>query len=115
MIHALLGEKRFAHLQRLEDDRAVATILGFKRGRICGQDAFVRLMSRADRQKAPSWMAACERNLYAALPAQFIASRELPRLRLALTGCLAVVDLRLRLRFDGHQARYGHQEVVEVG
>jgi hypothetical protein len=35
-INALLGGKRFAHLRRLQDDRAVAAILGFKKGRICG-------------------------------------------------------------------------------
>ncbi len=54
MIHALLGGKRVAQLQRLQDDRAVATILGLKWGRICGEDAFVRIMRRADRNKTRS-------------------------------------------------------------
>jgi hypothetical protein len=78
MLNALLGGKRFAHLRRLQDDRAVAAILGLKKGRICGEDSFVRMMSRADRQKARSWMAASERDLDAALPVQFIADWDCP-------------------------------------
>jgi hypothetical protein len=92
MLNALMGGKRFAHLRRLQDDRAVAAILGLKKGRICGEDAFVRMMSRANRQKARTWMAASERDLYAALPKQFIADWD------------STVN-----------TRYGHQEEVEVG
>jgi hypothetical protein len=92
MLNALMGGKRFAHLRRLQDDRAVAAILGLKKGRICVEDAFVRMMSRANRQKARTWMAASERDLYAALPKQFIADWD------------STVN-----------TRYGHQEEVEVG
>lgn len=40
------------HLRRLQEDRAVAAIPGLKKGRLCGEDAFVRMMSRGNRQKA---------------------------------------------------------------
>lgn len=92
MINALLGGRRFAHIRRLQDDRAAATILGLKRGRVCGEDAFVRMMGKADRQKARAWMAASERDLYSALPPQFIADWD------------STVN-----------TRYGRQEEVEVG
>jgi hypothetical protein len=92
MINALMGGRRFAHIRRMQDDRAVAAILGLKRGRVCGEDAFVRMMSRADRERARSWMAASERDLYAALPVAFIADWD------------STVN-----------TRYGHQEEVEVG
>ncbi len=37
MIHTLLGGKRFVHLRRLQDDRALAAILGFKLARTAPQ------------------------------------------------------------------------------
>jgi len=92
MINALLGGRRFAHIRRLQDDRAAAAILGFQRGRICGEDAFVRMMSKADMRRARSWVAASEQDLYSALPAQFIADWD------------STVN-----------TRYGHQEEIEVG
>jgi len=73
MVNILMGGRRFAHMRRLQDDRAVAAILGLQKGRVCGEDAFVRMMKRADRNKARTWMAASERDLYAALPKAFIA------------------------------------------
>ncbi len=92
MLNALMGGKRFAHARRLQDDRAVAAILGLKKERLCGEDAFVRMMSKADRGRAREWMAWSERDLYAALPAAFIADWD------------STVN-----------TRYGHQEEVEIG
>lgn len=92
MANALMGGKRFAHMRRLQDDRAVAAILGLKRQRVCGEDAFVRMMGRADRQRARSWIGAGERDLYGALPREFIADWD------------STVN-----------TRYGRQEEVEIG
>ena len=92
MANALMGGRRFAHMRRLQDDRAAAAILGLKRGRMCGEDAFVRMVSGANRQQARAWMAASERDLYAALPREFIADWD-----------------------STINTRYGHQEEVEVG
>lgn len=91
MVNCLLGGTRFAHARRLQDDRAAAAILGLKKGRVCGEDAFVRMMSRANREEARAWMACSERDLYAALPPAFIADWD------------STVN-----------TRYGHQEEVDV-
>jgi arylsulfatase A-like enzyme len=79
-------------MRSLQDDRAVAAILGLSKGRICGEDAFVRMMSRADREAARTWMAVSERDMYSALPPAFIADWD------------STVN-----------THYGHQEEVEVG
>lgn len=92
MINALMGGRRFAHMRRLQDDRAVAAIFGFQRERVCGEDAFVRMMSRAERLQARAWIGASERDLYAALPREFVADWD------------STVN-----------TRYGHQEEVEIG
>jgi len=92
MVGILMGGRRFAHMRRLQDDRAVAAILGLIKGRVCGEDAFVRMMSRADREAARNWMAASERDMYSALPPAFVADWD------------STVN-----------TRYGHQEEVEVG
>lgn len=92
MVGILMGGQRFAHLRRLQDDRAVAAIWGLSKGRVCGKDALVRMMSRADREAARKWMAASEQDMSAALPAAFIADWD------------STVN-----------TRYGHQEEVEVG
>ena len=42
MFNCLMGGQRFAHARRVQDDRAVAVILGLKKGRMCGEDAFAR-------------------------------------------------------------------------
>ena len=36
LIGILMGGRRFAHMRRLQDDRAVAAILGLSKGRVCG-------------------------------------------------------------------------------
>ena len=92
MVNILMGGRRFAHMRRLQDDRAVAAILGLSRGRICGEDAFVRMMSRTDQKAARKWMEVSERDMYAALPVAFIADWD------------STVN-----------TRYGHQEEVKVG
>ena len=92
MVNCLMGGRRFAHTRRMQDDRAAAAILGLKKGRICGEDALVRMMSKADRNQARSWVGRSERDLYAALPPAFIADWD------------STVN-----------TRYGHQEEVEVG
>jgi hypothetical protein len=52
MVNTLVGGKRFAHSRRLQDDRAISEILGISKGRLCGQDAFGRLISKLDREPA---------------------------------------------------------------
>ena len=52
MAGILMGGRRFAHMRRLQDDRAVAAILGLSKGRVCGEDAFVPMTSRMDRKSA---------------------------------------------------------------
>ena len=73
MFNCLMGGRRFAHARRLQDDRAVAVILGMKKGRLCGEDAFGRMMMKVPRGAARTWLRWSERDLYAALPSAFIA------------------------------------------
>lgn len=73
MFNCLMGGRRFAHARRLQDDRAVAVVLGMKKARLCGEDAFTRLCAKVPKPQARSWLAFSERDLYAALPSAFIA------------------------------------------
>lgn len=73
IFNCLMGGRRFAHARRLQDDQAVAAILGMKKGRLCGEDAFTRMMAEMSPSVARSWLAWSERDLYAALPSAFIA------------------------------------------
>ncbi len=92
MFNCLMGGRRFAHARRVQDDQALAAILGMTRGRMCGEDAFVRLLASVPRPQARAWLAWSERDLYAALPSTFIADWD------------ATVN-----------TRYGRQEDVAVG
>ena len=73
MFNCLMGGRRFAHTRRVQDDQALAVVLGMKKGRICGEDAFTRLCAQVPRPKARSWLLWSERDLYSALPSAFIA------------------------------------------
>lgn len=73
MFNCLVGGTRFAHMRRLQDDRAVAQILGISRGRLCGEDTFRRLCAPLDQQQARDWMARGEQLIYQALPQHSIA------------------------------------------
>jgi len=73
MFNCLMGGRRFAHTRRVQDDQALAVVLGLKKGRICGEDAFTRLCAKVPRPKARSWLLWSERDLYSALPSAFIA------------------------------------------
>ena len=73
MFNCLMGGQRFAHARRVQDDQALAVILGMKKARLCGEDAFYRMLAKVPRAQARTWLAWSERDLYAALPAAFIA------------------------------------------
>jgi hypothetical protein len=73
MFNCLLGGRRFAHARRVQDDQALAVILGLQKGRMCGEDAFYRMMAKVPRERARAWLAWSERDLYAALPSAFVA------------------------------------------
>ncbi len=92
MFNCLMGGRRFAHARRVQDDRAVAVILGMKKGRLCGEDAFGRMLAQVPRSDARTWLRWSERDLYAALPSAFIADWD------------STVN-----------TRYGHQDDVAVG
>jgi len=72
MFNCLMGGRRFAHARRVQDDLALAVILGMKKGRLCGEDALYRMMEKVPREQARTWLAWSERDLYAALPAAFV-------------------------------------------
>ena len=72
MFNCLMGGRRFAHGQRVQEDQALAVILGMKKGRLCGEDALYRMMEKVPREQARTWLAWSERDLYAALPAAFV-------------------------------------------
>lgn len=73
MFNCLMGGRRFAHARRVQDDQALAVILGMKKARLCGEDAFYRMMTKVPRDQARTWLAWSERDLYAALPSAFVA------------------------------------------
>ena len=73
MFNCLMGGQRFAPARRVQDDRAVAVILGLKKGRMCGEDAFARMLAKVPQPTARTWLAWSERDLYAALPSAFVA------------------------------------------
>ena len=56
-LNSLIGGTRFAHCRRLQDDEAVATIIGMHKGRLCGEDAFRRLCSELDAAQVETWFA----------------------------------------------------------
>ena len=72
MFNCLMGGRRFAHARRVQDDQALAVILGMKKGRLCGEDALYRMREKVPREQARTWLAWSERDLYAALPAAFV-------------------------------------------
>lgn len=73
MFNCLMGGRRFAHARRVQDDQALAVILGMQKDRLCGEDAFYRMMMKVPREQARSWLSWSERDLYAALPSAFVA------------------------------------------
>jgi hypothetical protein len=46
MFNCLRGGRRFAHARRVQDDQALAVILGMKKGRLCGEDTLYRMMEK---------------------------------------------------------------------
>lgn len=91
-LNCLVGGKRFAHMRRLQDDRAIAKILGLLKGRLCGEDAFRRLCAPLGVAQAREWMEEAERDIYLAMPNNSIADWD-----------------------STVTTRYGHQEDVAVG
>ena len=73
VLNCLTGGKRFAHVRRLQDDRAVATLLGLRRGKLCGEDTFRRLCAALSKDQARAWLAKAESQIYGALPQNAIA------------------------------------------
>jgi hypothetical protein len=66
MFNCLRGGRRFAHARRVQDDQALAVILGMKKGRLCGEDALYLLVEKVPREQARTWLAWSECDLYAA-------------------------------------------------
>lgn len=91
-LNCLVGGQRFAHMRRLQDDLAVAQILGMTKERLCGEDTFRRLCAALTREQAKSWMAGAESTIYQALPSASIADWD------------STVN-----------TKYGHQEDVAIG
>lgn len=73
MLNFITGGQRFAHIRRIQDDRALAQIMGFSRGRVNGEDAFRRLCKTLTKEQARSWMSVGEELIYKAMPSQWIA------------------------------------------
>lgn len=82
--------RRFAHVRYVQGDPAVAHVMGMTR--VPGEDAFPRLVKSLPRATARQWLGWTERELYAAVPREFVADWD------------ATVN-----------PRYGHQEEAEVG
>ena len=76
MFNRLMGGRRFAHARRGQDDQALAVILGMQKDRLCGEDAFYRMMVKVPRAQTRTWLLWSERDLYAALPSAFVADRD---------------------------------------
>jgi IS4 transposase len=87
---ALVEGKRFCHVRWLQDDPAVARLLGLERVR--GEDALPRLVKEMSSEASRAWLSGPERELYAVLPEHFIADWD------------STVN-----------TRYGHQEDARVG
>ena len=80
---------RFAHVRWVQNDPAVAHVIGI---RVPGKDALPRLVKSLSRAHASQWVAGTERELYAALPKEFVTDWD------------ATVNVR-----------YGHQEDAAIG
>ena len=87
---ALVEGKRFSHVGWLTDDPGIATVMGMKRVR--GEDAFPRLIKALAPDQARQWLGTAEKELYAGVPAPFIADWD-----------------------STINTRYGHQEGAEKG
>jgi hypothetical protein len=90
MLNCLCEGRRFAHIRYVQGDRGVARILGMER--VSGEDAFRRLIRSLPAAEARNWVGWTERELYAALPKEFVADWD------------STVN-----------TRYGRQEDAEVG
>lgn len=89
-LNCLCEGRRFAPVRAVQNDPAVAQVMGMQR--VPGEDAFPRLVKSLPRDKARQWLAGTERELYAALPKEFVADWD------------STVNVR-----------YGHQEDTAVG
>lgn len=87
---ALVEGKRFSHVRWLTEDPGIATVMGMANVR--GEDAFPRLVKALSPEQARHWLGTAEQELYAGLPAPFIADWD------------STVN-----------TRYGHQEGAEKG
>lgn len=87
---ALVEGKRFSHVNWLADDPGLAAVMGIKSVR--GEDAFPRLVKPLEAEQARHWLGTAEKELYAGLPARFIADWD-----------------------STINTRYGHQEGAEKG
>ncbi|MBK9992384.1 MAG: hypothetical protein IPP19_17100 [Verrucomicrobia bacterium] len=67
MFNCLMGGRRFAHTRRIQDDQAIAVILGMKKAASAGRRVHPALR-KSPRPKARSWLAWSERDLYSRCP-----------------------------------------------
>jgi len=72
-LNCLVGGTRFAHGRRLQDDEAVAKIIGMRNGRLCGEDAFRRLCAGLDTTQVETWFAPAEQMIHQAIPPNAVA------------------------------------------
>lgn len=90
MLNCLCEGQRFAHVRSLQGDRGVAMVMGMKR--VSGEDAFPRMIKKLEKGEVRKWIGWTERELYGALPREFVADWD-----------------------STVTTRYGHQEDTEVG
>jgi hypothetical protein len=67
----LCAGRRFAHGRYVQGDPAVAQVMGMTR--VPGEDALPRLVKSLPRATARQWLGWTERELFAALPREFVA------------------------------------------
>ena len=72
-LNCLVGGTRFAHGCRLQDDEAVAKIIGTRNGRLCGKDAFPRLCTGLDTTQVETWFAPAEQMIHQSIPPNAVA------------------------------------------
>ena len=73
MLNFLLGGKRFAHIRRIQDDLAMAQIMGLSRGKLNGEDAFRRLCEKLGKKQLRQWMRVAEERIHRSTPQGWIA------------------------------------------
>jgi len=72
-LNTLTGGTRYAHCRRLQDDSAVAKVIGMKKERLCGEDAFRRLCEKLEPAQVEKWFAPSEQMIHNAIPPHAVA------------------------------------------